>query len=305
MVHVDPPSALDEARKKLYIPPKDSHKGLNGKLLIIGGSGLFHAASLWSASVASRIVDMVHYSSTQENHEIFVNLKTKFADGIIVQQKDLLDYVEEDDCILVGPGMIRGPVSEKIRAAELSFDEIRKLTNEAEYTFALTRFLMKTFPHKRFVFDAGSLQMMDKNWLKLLKEKAIVTPHVLEFENLFGVSCSNKSDSEKKNLVTQMAKDYHCVVLMKNVKDYISDGTNQAIVEGGNPGLAKGGSGDVLAGLASAFYTKSDAVTSCLFASFLLKSASEGQYDQSGLFYNTSDLIVQIGKTAKTELFDF
>ena len=45
--------------KELYKPPAGSHKGQNGKLMIIGGSKLFHAASLWSLKVASRIVDMV------------------------------------------------------------------------------------------------------------------------------------------------------------------------------------------------------------------------------------------------------
>ena len=53
------PKTLDQ----LYRPGKDSHKGQNGKLLVIGGSNLFHSASMWSLEVASRIVDMVFYSS--------------------------------------------------------------------------------------------------------------------------------------------------------------------------------------------------------------------------------------------------
>ena len=52
--------------KKLYVPSSSSHKGENGKLLIIGGSVLFHAASLWALQVASRIVDMVFYSSVPQ-----------------------------------------------------------------------------------------------------------------------------------------------------------------------------------------------------------------------------------------------
>ena len=57
-----------EDLKTLYVPPPDSHKGQNGKLLVIGGSHLFHAASLWALTVASRIVDLVHYSSVPENN---------------------------------------------------------------------------------------------------------------------------------------------------------------------------------------------------------------------------------------------
>ena len=48
--------------KNLYKPASGSHKGDNGKVLIIAGSKLFHAASLWPLMVASRIVDMVFYS---------------------------------------------------------------------------------------------------------------------------------------------------------------------------------------------------------------------------------------------------
>ena len=52
-----------ELLKKLYRPAQDSHKGQNGKLLLIGGSKLFHAASLWPLTVASRVCDMVFYAS--------------------------------------------------------------------------------------------------------------------------------------------------------------------------------------------------------------------------------------------------
>jgi NAD(P)H-hydrate repair Nnr-like enzyme with NAD(P)H-hydrate dehydratase domain len=51
---------------QLILPQKDSHKGQNGKLLLIGGSELFHAASKWSLDVASKIVDMVFYSSVNK-----------------------------------------------------------------------------------------------------------------------------------------------------------------------------------------------------------------------------------------------
>jgi len=68
--------------KKLYVPASDSHKGENGKLLIIGGSVLFHAASLWSLQVASRIVDMVFYSSVPSNNELIQQAKGQFGMGL-------------------------------------------------------------------------------------------------------------------------------------------------------------------------------------------------------------------------------
>src|SRR3990167_5881158 len=93
--------------KKLYIPPPDSHKGQNGKLLLIGGSKLFHAASLWALKVASRIVDLVHYASIPENNEIVKQVKAEFRDGIVIPRDQIESYIEEDDCILIGPGMER------------------------------------------------------------------------------------------------------------------------------------------------------------------------------------------------------
>ena len=48
--------------KRIRLPQKNSHKGENGRLIIIGVSELFHAASAWSLDIASKIVDMVFYS---------------------------------------------------------------------------------------------------------------------------------------------------------------------------------------------------------------------------------------------------
>ncbi|MFH0979741.1 MAG: ADP/ATP-dependent (S)-NAD(P)H-hydrate dehydratase, partial [Candidatus Roizmanbacteria bacterium] len=181
--------------KKFTLPQPNSHKGQNGKILIIGGSSLFHSASLWAAEVCSHFTDMVHYSSTKENEEIFLNLKKKFRNGIIVPQKELKHYVLEDDVVLLGPGMVRDG-------------------KEGKYTYELTKKLIEEFPDKRFVFDAGALQMMEKDWLLKLKTPAIITPHQKEFEKLFGVSMLDKSQGEKENIVKEIAKKYKTVILL-------------------------------------------------------------------------------------------
>jgi len=53
--------------KKLYVPALNSHKGENGKLLIIGGSVLFHAASLWSlqGSIKNRRHGFLFFGSAE------------------------------------------------------------------------------------------------------------------------------------------------------------------------------------------------------------------------------------------------
>src|SRR3990167_3259043 len=93
--------------KKLYVPPPASHKGMNGKLLIIGGSKLFHAASLWALEIASRIVDMAYYASVPENNQIVHKAKSSFKNGIVIPREEIENYIKEADCVLMGPGMVR------------------------------------------------------------------------------------------------------------------------------------------------------------------------------------------------------
>lgn len=268
--------------EKLYIPKPDSHKGQNGKVLIIGGSSLFHAASIWAAETASYFVDMVHYSSTKENNEIFLSLKKKFHNGIVVAQKDLLDYVKEDDAVLVGPGMLRGE------------------NKEAQYTKNLVRQLINKFPSNRFVFDAGALQTMNVEWLKKLNQPAIITPQTKEFEKLFNLSLQGKSQEEKMSIVKEKAQEYKTVILLKTVFDIVSDGKETFIVEGGNAGLTKGGTGDILAGLTVCFYAKNDPITAATVASFVIKKTVEALYLRQGYWYNIKTVIEEIPKT----LFD-
>ncbi len=287
------PAGIKPFLKKLHISPPDSHKGMNGRVLIIGGSTLFHAASLWAAEVASEFVDMLHYCSTVENNEIFIQLKTKFRNGIIVQKKDLPSYVEEDDAILIGPGMVRdGRPSEN---PELKgFEDVLTIQDEAEYTRILTYFLLHNYPNKRFVIDAGALQMMNPEWLLELKQPSIITPHQGEFERLFGENVTGLTLDRKKEKVKEYAQKYKCIILLKAITDIISDGNEVYTVDGGNPGLTKGGSGDILAGLTLSLYAKNDPVISAILASFIEKTAADELSVRQGNWYNMAGLLPYI-----------
>ena len=281
--------------KKFNLPKENSHKGQNGKVLIIGGSSLFHAASLWAAEVASHFVDIVHYCSTKENQKIFLNLKTNFRNGIIVSKKDLIDYVKEDDAILVGPGMIRKDKSNiKNQISKIHFKNQKDLIDikdEGLYTYFLPKFLIENFSQKKFVFDAGALQMMDKEWLLKLKTPAILTPHQKEFERLFGEKIFDLDFEKKVEIVKKYANKYKVIILLKAIKDIISDGEETYVVEGGNQGLTKGGSGDVLAGLVVSFYAKNKVLESAVFASILLKKTADVLLLEKGYWYNINNLI--------------
>lgn len=280
MAQVYPEHTLDKIRENFKIPAADSHKGQNGKLLIIGGSSLFHSAVLWSAEIASHFVDMVHFCSTEENNKIFLQLKSLFHNGIIIRQKDVLDYAAEDDCILLGPGMVREG-------------------DEADYARNLTHDLLNKFSSKKFVIDAGAMQIMKPELLTKLTQKAVITPHQKEFEMLFGENIENLTVDEKKSKAKAAAKKYSCIILLKAIVDIVTDGERIVTIEGGNAGLTKGGTGDTLAGLTAALATTNDSFDSAVLASFLVKTAAEKLEKTSAYWYNTTELIEAIPKTAR------
>lgn len=244
-------------------------------MLLIGGSELFHAASLWALTVASRIVDLVHYCSITPNNEIVISLKEEFRNGIVVSRDDVEEYVMEDDCILIGPGMTRD-------------SETKELTDR----------LLRKFPKKQWVIDAGALQMMD---LADIPEHSILTPHHQEFALLWGKHKGKELSDEEK--VKEFAKTYHCIVLLKGEKDIVCFPTGECrIIPGGNAGMTKGGTGDVLAGLITALACKNPSELSTIAGSFINKKAGDDLHKTVGPFFNSTDLANQIPKTMK-ELF--
>ena len=300
--------------KNLYVPARGSHKGQNGRLLVIGGSHLFHAASLWALTVASRIVDLVHYCSVPENNEIVQKAKEEFRNGIVVRREDVESYIEEDDCILIGPGMER----------------------DAE-TKELTDMLLRKYPKKQWVIDAGALQMLD---LSVIPKNAILTPHHGEFTSLLGAADGmpwfsyrqgpdlpdiHKRSGAKAVAVLQngtpprasdlfrwsdedkvkwFAKQYKCIVLLKGETDIACSGGacdekycvpgECRVIEGGNPGMTKGGTGDVLAGLIAALACKNDPFLATIAGAFINKKAGDALYKKVGPYFNATDLAGEI-----------
>lgn len=287
--------------KNLHLPAKSSHKGENGKLLIIGGSHLFHSASLWALKVASRIVDLVHYSSIAENNQIVQKLKEEFRAGIVIPRAEIEGYVKEDDCILIGPGMVRAEnfQPETGRSKTLNLKEIIDLTEEGEQTYYLTKYLLNKYPQKKWVIDAGALQMLEPSWIP---PQAILTPHHGEFERLKNkMSQGNTAMSQLslKEQVKFLAKQYNCVVLLKGETDIIASSDKIKLVKGGNAGMTKGGTGDVLAGLVAAFYCQNEAWTAVEAAAFINKKAGSDLFSKMGYWFNASDLADQIPQTMK------
>jgi hydroxyethylthiazole kinase-like uncharacterized protein yjeF len=255
---------LDYYLKKMTLPEPGSHKGQNGKLLIVGGSDLFHAASKWSLDVASKFVDMVFYSSVPSNNDLIHEAKGEFWNGIVIPREEVEKYAEEADCILIGPGMTRS-------------DETETLTNN----------LLKQFPAKKWVIDAGALQMMDP---QLLNQRCIITPHQGELDRL------QEKISDNELLKTGV------IIVLKGEVDHIFHQTESIEIEGGNAGMTKGGTGDVLAGLIAGLYCTNDAMTSAVVGSYINKKAGDELFKTVGPYFNASDLVEEIPKVLWREL---
>lgn len=262
--------------KNLYTAPTDSHKGDNGKVLVIGGSKLFHAASLWALEIASKIVDMVFYSSIPENNQIVQLAKSEFRNGIVVPREKVEDYIQESDCILIGPGLPR-------KNGQLPGDDD---------TQELTESLLTKFPKKKWVVDGGSLQVIKP---EILPKTAVITPHIKEFETLFGIIPT-------PDTVSEMAQKYSITILFKSEVDIVCDKERSIKIPGGNAGMTKGGTGDVLAGLVAAFYAKNDAFLAATAASYFNKKAGEALSKKVGNNYNSSDLVEEIPKVMKQHI---
>lgn len=155
--------------KKLYRPPSLSNGEDNGQVTIIGGSHLFHGAALLALKTASRIVDMVYFASPELSvGRVAEGIKSKLLSFIWVPWEEVEEYIQKSDAVLIGPGFLR------FKSEKVPHGERHHICDEAcRVTRTITKSLLKKFSEKRWVVDAGSLQVMDASWIP---EGAISTP---------------------------------------------------------------------------------------------------------------------------------
>ncbi len=269
--------------KTLYVPLPESHKGQNGKLLIIGGSKRYHGAPMFSILAARRLVDLLYFHPG-ENDPYLINAIKTIPEAIVVfdlkiaktifktferTRSNDLKQVSECDCVLFGIGL-----ADAMLDMRFDIDFIIKNAN-------------------RLVIDGDGLKLI-KNRLCELKPKStittILTPHEIEFQNLFG--CSGTKENVKK-----MADSYGVVILKKDPSgDIISDGKRMIINKMHNQGMTKGGTGDVLAGLCAALFCKNPAFESAVAAAHINGYAGNKLKKKYGFNYCASDLANELAE---------
>jgi hydroxyethylthiazole kinase-like uncharacterized protein yjeF len=205
----------------------DTHKGIQGHVLIIGGSyGKIGAPLLSSKAALHSGCGLVTVFVPKIGYSI---LQTSIPEVMVltdINQTHIsnIDFSIEPKAIGIGMGMGQEPK-----------------TRRAFYTFLNKN----SVP---IVIDADGLNILAYNpkWLLNLKPQTILTPHLKELERLIG---KWNSEEEKFEKAAAFSKSLNCIVVMKGAPTYIfSDGKCYENTTG-NPALATAGSGDVLTGI--------------------------------------------------------
>jgi len=281
--------------EKLYKPGHSSSKEDNGQITIIGGSTLFHGAPLLALKSASRLVDMVFFSSPERSLEKTASaIKSKLLSFIWVPWDEIEEYVKKSDAVLIGSGFLRYKKENQKNLCE----EKGLCGEEGERTRQITLSLLQKFPDKKWVIDAGSLQTIKADDLP---KNAIITPNKKEFNLLFGqeVRISKEtSDKEKGKILLSLSQKYKIFIALKGATTLVSSPDKVAAIKGGNAGLTKGGTGDIQAGITTAFYAKNDGFLSACAGVYFVKKAADILYQKRGFVYNADDVAEKVAEIA-------
>lgn len=215
------------AASQLYKPLSPyAHKGTQGHAMIIGGSyGKMGAACLSAKAALKAGCGLVTAYIPQCGYTI---MQTYLPEAMVLTDSD--DHIKEIAFDLepssIGIGMGLGQEQE---------------TQRAIYDF----FLMK--PTKT-VIDADAINILSKNkeWLELLPQQSILTPHPKELQRLIG---KWEDDFDMLEKLKVFSKQNNVVVVAKNARTIVVDGYTVHVNSSGNAALATGGSGDVLTGI--------------------------------------------------------
>lgn len=249
--------------QQLKKPASNSHKGQNGRLLIIAGSEKFHGALLLAVETASRIVDMVYVYTTPNNRGLIENLKSDIAVFIPVREEELWSTVDIVDAVLIGPGL-----------------------SETDETITCVRTLLNEYQDKKVVVDATAMWHLNPSWINA---NTIMTPHSREFEQVY--KCSPTATH-----VREMAIEYGGTVVLKGKNDYVSNGEQLFENVTGNVGMTKGGTGDVVSAMIASLFCTNDPLISACAGIYFAGIVGDQLYAKKGTFYNAEDLIEEMGE---------
>lgn len=214
-------SGLLPAREKF------SHKGTYGHALLVGGSKGKVGAVILSAKACLRSGAGLLTIRTPECGYHVVQIAVPEAMAMTDAAGDIIEQIPSDKkftAIGIGPGLGVHP-----RTAAAMKSILQNATQP-------------------MVIDADALNIISENsWQKLIPANSILTPHPKEFQRLV-VTFTDDFDRHEKQLL--FSKEHQCYVVLKGAHTCVTTPDGRAYFNStGNPGMAKGGSGDILTGM--------------------------------------------------------
>ncbi|MDD5953214.1 MAG: NAD(P)H-hydrate dehydratase [Oscillospiraceae bacterium] len=242
---------IDEEAIHGVLKPRDpeSHKGTYGRLLCICGSAGMAGAAVLSSSAAVRSgAGIVDVALPRSIYPIVASnaiepVYTVLEDDPQRATEQVLEQLSKATACLIGCGLGQGPQTDEL---------VYRVIEEAKVPL---------------VIDADGINAVARNIdvLRTASAPLILTPHPGEMARLLGIT-SRMVEESRVSLARQFAAQYGVTLVLKGHNTLIvhPDGLQDAGGEGlfhgktaynstGNAGMAKGGSGDVLAGLIAGF----------------------------------------------------
>ena len=210
----------------------NTHKGDYGKILLLCGSRGYTGAAALAATGALRTgAGLVYLGVPESIYEIeaikltepvIQPLPDEAGTYAVASVEKVLDLLKGKDAVLIGPGIGRSPGSETVVCT-----------------------VLKEFDGP-VVLDADGINVLisHKDILRDRTGPTILTPHDGEFLRFGGVLKDDRLIS-----AADFAREYGITLLLKGHRTIITNGKSHYVNTTGNPGMATGGSGDVLAGI--------------------------------------------------------
>ena len=264
---------------------RDTSKNDYGRLFVLGGSVGYTGAPTLCARAAVRAGAGRVYLGVPESIYTITAVKNDEAmpfplpdrEGKLSQDgfTQIVDRMKKCDVTVFGPGLGR-----------------------TEETFRLVRALVRA-AEKPLVLDADAIFAVSRDLSLLDRAKAPIylTPHDGEFASLFG----DRAGRDRRGETTAFAKAHRCTVIRKGAETICARPDGRTIVfHGDNPGMAKSGSGDVLAGVLGAFLCQLPeewAAETAVWAHSLAGAICAERFGEYGM--NPTDLIGAIAEATK------
>ena len=225
---------LDHNAVLSILPDRDenAHKGNFGRILLLCGSRGYTGAAYLAAMGALRSGAGLIFLGVPES--IYAIEAVKLNEPVVFPLPDeagklseaaipeILERLPKMDAVLIGPGL-----------------------GQSEGTFKVVKAVLENASCP-VVLDADGINVIcgHKDILRGRTNPTILTPHDGEFARLGGIIGDDRSAA-----AVEMAGELGCILLLKGHRTVITDGETIYINHTGNPGMAVGGSGDVLAGI--------------------------------------------------------